>query len=954
MLSINFRPALTGPTITNRIHLTDSAYSNASIVYVDREYAPSKDSLVWVTITDPENPSEYMLQRWMYVEQVLYEDYVDMIIRDGNGDPILDGEGNVQRKTVIDQPGWVLLILREHKHTLMKSKFEDMFNIPSLLSHILLEYGAIEKYNSFNELDWEGLQELIYHRGVGLISEGEERPPIVPVNLYWRNLHLADGLDDLLFHFSSRVVEEAVVIPDTDFLDYIDDLDYFLDNPELFSQLTWKKRRPYFMDETVSYDTMTIPNLIQEQIDRERDNSAILFTLSSGRDFERIETPLSTSTGEVLRCDKVIAGGDRTAIRNYLKDTFINVNLFYEFTTRRLPKSYLLNTDWSNIEYVFEPENYYIRVDHQPRLTNRILPSVVPTRTETFSGRVVNQSPNYVTIRDISNDSSPHRDVFLRESINLPFSFERNLTGENLNFQIANNALTPLSTDSLYSPWSDGENVQPLHDGYEVESIRHFIEYLDFVCPDEALDFSINPIYNYKYHSHETNTDHPDWFNEMIYEIELGYGDFWFITPPVALNWTRVRFELIATQEELETFLVEDANFTINGPEYAAAAAEFWNNTFRFVDIYFWFSRDPRYIDWAYSPVQPSSSVPVDYGPALGPDIDSVQFSGPKGGTVGASQAFPIIFPLPGTPVTAPVTGIEMSGHVGFIYQTLVDAIAVRYISNHLETFAASVHLELGSSILSESSQSIMSFPTQKVTTSSSVPVPKFMDKPITRTSRFAVVSVCVGPGYQKLRDITWPRFKEYANYVNADFIGIDDDQFPAYPIGNKFRVGTLTQYYDRVLFLDADVWLMHDVGNLFQIFYPGVIWMHEDWHSLPDTNWIAEEMKQMKIEQGIVRKRPSRCFNTGVVIWDDQHSSMWNPPPKRIGTRQISEQFWVEYQAQFMEMRKLPSIYNFQYYRTDFNEKLKYAKIIHYANAPLNIRIENLSKHATHQTPFV
>ncbi len=703
MLSVNYKPVISGPGMVNKIVLTDNAYSETSIVYMDKKDAPYQDTLVWVQIKDP-GAEENMLERWMYVQHVLFVDFTDVIQRDDEGAPVLDGNGYPIKISMRTRPGLVKVILREHKNILTRSMFLDAYNLPSLLSYKLKEFSLIEKYNAYNEVNWEGIHELISHRGIKLYTYLDNQPPIIPVNLYWKGLYLADGLDDLLFHFSSRVIEQPVVVSPTKA--YLASLNH--QAPPLLTNLVWKKRRFVDLDTTINYDTIAWPEETNESRHAELTDNKIVFTTLSPTDFERSsESPATTQSG-MLRCNKVIANGDRTIIRQWLNETYINRYLFYAFSTRRLPASFLEGKDWSKIEYIFTNDEYSIVVRHEPRPLNRLHQPFIDERKETFAGRVTSVSGNSITLKDLRNQSSPHRDLFLDESyvLDMPsFAGYTNtlgllvpdLVGKDINFQIANNVVTVLSTTSLYSELSDTVKIQPLHNGNEVIGIKHFIEYLTYVCSDESISFNSDPIFDYEYDSHIINPNAGSDYRINEWEVINAAPDAFNLELVDELATCRVTFKLKATKAELITY-IESINtdaFYPFGPEYIEGIADFWLANFQYVSILFNFSPTATSLRWRSFPFQGfmGTSYANGYYDNIQPDIDSNLFTGLRGASKGASQAFPLVFPDPAVRITSEANYFRIIGTPGWEYNVLLEQLAQRYIANHLETFTAQVQL---------------------------------------------------------------------------------------------------------------------------------------------------------------------------------------------------------------------------------------------------------------------
>lgn len=698
MLFVNNKPALSGPGFRNEINLTDTAYSDASVVYLDKKFAPLKHHLVWVTIDDPNGGT--MLERYMYVENVLYEEYSDPVVRDENGEPILDVNGHPTVLSLKDSPGWVKVILREHKHALTQYKSEDHFNIPALLPYAAPDVYGLDKFKPYNYMDWDGIRTFLSAIGIAPFFPENDAVPIVPVNLYWQGLLLADCLDDLLFSFSCRVVEKVKVRPFSNLLNENFRDPEVIDNLPTLTDLVWKRRRYMDHDPDIIYDTILWPENPVEERNQQMEQLNPVFPIANARDFEYLgRSGTNPATGMVdFPCNKVIAGGDYTEIRDYIKSTAINFNYYYSFTTRRLPAEFLEEKEWSKISYVFDSESFIIKVEHLPRLMLRPTPDIVPRRAETYVGRITSVSPTTVSLTDLRNLTYPNKQQLLRENFVFNFSgIDDSNVGKDLTFKVENGVVSPVSTSSLFSPMSDAPLIKPMHNGEILTSVTHEIYNLDPACTDDKISFGLNPIYDYRYHSHEYNPLAPA-INQVVYEVDTTFTfprDYWFFKALNYAPWMKVRFEMIPTREDLVEYLETLPSFTAIGDEYIEACSLYWYNNFRYVNIYFNFSVHPTLIDWRYTTTQPISvgSPSINYSKVMSPDVDSQWFTGPGGQVHPPHLSFPLTFTDPETPVTVASTTIPTRGSIGIDYDNLVRDLASRYINNHLHSFQAIVSI---------------------------------------------------------------------------------------------------------------------------------------------------------------------------------------------------------------------------------------------------------------------
>lgn len=210
-------------------------------------------------------------------------------------------------------------------------------------------------------------------------------------------------------------------------------------------------------------------------------------------------------------------------------------------------------------------------------------------------------------------------------------------------------------------------------------------------------------------------------------------------------------------------------------------------------------------------------------------------------------------------------------------------------------------------------------------------------------SGRLAVVTVMVGESATQLGQYTIGPMQEYADRCGAEFVVIDRDQFPAWPIANKFAVGDVGSRFERTLYLDVDCLVRPTLPNLFELYSPGSIWMHRD---LP----YVEKREFLQRDETILNRESNslQCWNTGVVLFDQQHSSIWSPPKPVAKTTHTLEQSAVECNAtdSGFQIQPLPLDFNLQFWMGDlFKRETHLAHIVHLANAPHRNRIRILNR---------
>lgn len=210
-------------------------------------------------------------------------------------------------------------------------------------------------------------------------------------------------------------------------------------------------------------------------------------------------------------------------------------------------------------------------------------------------------------------------------------------------------------------------------------------------------------------------------------------------------------------------------------------------------------------------------------------------------------------------------------------------------------------------------------------------------------TSKLAIVTVCVGTVTGEIGRHTIPLMQDYARRCGADFHAIYDDQWPEYRLGNKFRVGAYTPLYQRLLYIDADVFIRPTAKNLFELLPQGRVYMHEDGPHLRAREWLAIDEQKLKEEQGI--ERAIKCYNSGVVLWDRRHTDLWKPPQNSFTPTHTMEQCVIECNAAKYGIGELPTYFNTQWWMSDYKEREPLADFVHLANCPHRQRLAILQR---------
>ncbi len=204
-----------------------------------------------------------------------------------------------------------------------------------------------------------------------------------------------------------------------------------------------------------------------------------------------------------------------------------------------------------------------------------------------------------------------------------------------------------------------------------------------------------------------------------------------------------------------------------------------------------------------------------------------------------------------------------------------------------------------------------------------------------------AVVTV-VTDAAQDMHALTVSTQAAYAARLGADYVVLrDESPVPGFPIGAKFRLGLVLDWYERVAFLDADAVPMPGCPDLFAECGEGELGFHDDLPDLRRLNHHLGLVREYAELRGAVGFTESECLfiaNTGVLVFSRAHRDALAPPAPELSLprRHCAEQSW--YTARWHDLtikrRSLRPECNYQYWAN--NEFLgmprRPAAIVHFS----------------------
>ncbi len=217
------------------------------------------------------------------------------------------------------------------------------------------------------------------------------------------------------------------------------------------------------------------------------------------------------------------------------------------------------------------------------------------------------------------------------------------------------------------------------------------------------------------------------------------------------------------------------------------------------------------------------------------------------------------------------------------------------------------------------------------------VPPPVVPQIDIVPQSRTALITVGVGERGSEMSSVSGPIFKDYAERIGADYHHITGSCNPEYPMNEKYRIYPYFDFYDRLMYLDADIILTPDCPSLFDVVPEFCIGMYDD---MPDTDrvydhhWQDVECELLCDSQGWPRTYLKAIMNTGVIVASKMHKGMFEPPPKPYPNSFCMEQTYINFKILENQYKvcKLDKKYNCQWWADRQYENTEGIHVWHFA----------------------
>jgi hypothetical protein len=217
-------------------------------------------------------------------------------------------------------------------------------------------------------------------------------------------------------------------------------------------------------------------------------------------------------------------------------------------------------------------------------------------------------------------------------------------------------------------------------------------------------------------------------------------------------------------------------------------------------------------------------------------------------------------------------------------------------------------------------------------------PVPLPPLPPITPTKAVAVVTLGIGVRGKEMLHLSRKSIRRYAARCDADYHEIVSDTatIPIFPLFDKFRVEQFFDYYERIVYIDADVIVRDSAPNLFQLVPADHVGKHDD---LPYMHqgfaWYYAEIEELVKSQGYPMPTvPPWMLNSGLWVASREHRDSFKPMQKPFMGRHCAEQNHISIMLCLNDHKIWPmgSDLHWQWYRDKDMKAWHRGQFLHFA----------------------
>lgn len=187
----------------------------------------------------------------------------------------------------------------------------------------------------------------------------------------------------------------------------------------------------------------------------------------------------------------------------------------------------------------------------------------------------------------------------------------------------------------------------------------------------------------------------------------------------------------------------------------------------------------------------------------------------------------------------------------------------------------------------------------------------------------------------EEVFDLSKSAFEKYASKTKSELIEIKEQPLESYRIGNKWLCTSLADSFEKVLYLDCDVWIQDGAADIFEAVPHGKFGAYNE---LGHVNYSVTKAKMAEIAKdlGIYFEEPKTSLNAGVMVFDSKCHKLYSQPESEVRNSHTLDQDLLSLNVmQSPEMwEPIDEKFNWVFFRKDFWSGFGKSWFVHLAGA--------------------
>jgi len=179
--------------------------------------------------------------------------------------------------------------------------------------------------------------------------------------------------------------------------------------------------------------------------------------------------------------------------------------------------------------------------------------------------------------------------------------------------------------------------------------------------------------------------------------------------------------------------------------------------------------------------------------------------------------------------------------------------------------------------------------------------------------------------------EITRPSLREYANRFDAQYIELNQNVCPMWPMVNKFLAWEVSEFFEQTLYLDCDVIFKPSMPDLFSMVPIGSYAAQDELPTVLEGLHSDGYMKQcLDYAKSVGHTHIPKKIPNGGVLMLPRNASAYTPPSVPVAADWCMDQFLLAYNLEDQNTIWLDDRYNWGWIRKDWKDGLDAAYTIH------------------------